>query len=88
MMTFNGRQTVVQWVMLGILALAVAGSTAFFNRDVYSKDEVDVRIESIKIQLNRIERNQLMIIDVLIKGDHGQVPFQQDKPKAPNNASS
>jgi hypothetical protein len=70
-----------RWVALGLLGLLVVLATAFANRDVYSKQEADARISTVRTlhdrdirdqqrQLDRIDGNVQRLVDQLIEEDN------------------
>ena len=65
------KKTVVQWVVIAILVLLVAFGNALVNRDMYTKaevnDRIDLRVEPLKEQTNRIEKQVDKLVDHLIE---------------------
>lgn len=78
----NGRvikEQVWRWLVLGILTVLVAMVMGVSNRNVYTKEAVDTRIEAVREyhnrdkddqqrQLDRIEQQVDKLVDRLIEG--------------------
>ena len=59
------RNEIARWVVLAVLALGVVWATGLSSRDVYSKSEVDSKIEKVEevrdVQFGEIKEDLLYI---------------------------